>query len=336
MLKKLNRWQVSGVVGLLLSAAIAQAQPAQRLERLRIGYAAIASTQAGLVVIKDAGIFEKHGFAVQLIFAGSGGTAILSLLAGELPIVQSTGVEVVHSVLAGSDAAVIAGVMNHNIFHLITSKEITRPEQLKGKRAAVSRFGTVSDFSLRQALKHLGVDPEREITILQLGTEPNRFAAMQAGSVQATVVTPPLTLNARKVGFNTLADLQALGVEFQHTSLSSTRSYMKKNPETVRRFMRAFVTGIHYIKTHRPETLRSLAKFLRMDDREILEETYDQFLLKLVPQKPYPTLKGIQAILDDVATRNPKARDARPEQFVDLQWVRELDESGYIDRLYRP
>lgn len=331
----LRELQVLGVVGLLLSAAMAQAQPAQRLERLRIGYAAIAATQAELAVIKDAGIFEKHGLTVQLIFA-VGGTAIQALLAGELPIVQSTGVEVIHSVLAGSDAAVIAGVMNHNIFQLITSKEITRPEQLKGKRAAVSRFGTASDFSLRQVLKRLGVDPEREITILQLGTEPNRFAAMQSDSVQATVITPPLTLNARKMGFNTLADLQSLGVEFQLTSLSSTRSYMKKNPETVRRFMRAFVTGIHYIKTHRPETLRSMAKFLRIDDREILEETYNQLFLKLLPQKPYPTLKGIQANLDDVATRNPKARDVRPEQFADLQWVRELDESGYIDRLYRP
>jgi LysM repeat protein len=126
-----------------------------------------------------------------------------------------------------------------------------------------------------------------------------------------------------------------LGLEYQHTGIATTRSLIKSKPELVRDFMRAYVEGIHYAKTHRGETLEILAKYLRTDDKEILEDTYDSIALNLVPEKPYPTLKGIQIILRELGIKDPNARSAKPEQFVDLTFIKELDSSGFIDRLYK-
>jgi NitT/TauT family transport system substrate-binding protein len=149
------------------------------------------------------------------------------------------------------------------------------------------------------------------------------------------MLSAPTTLRAKKLGYPMLADLQMLGLEYQHTGIATTRSLIKSKPEFVRDFMRAYVEGIHYAKTHRRETLEILAKYLRTDDKDILDDTYDSIALNLVPEKPYPTLKGIQIILRELGTKDPNARLAKPEQFVDLTFVKELDSSGFIDRLYK-
>jgi nucleoid-associated protein YgaU len=132
-----------------------------------------------------------------------------------------------------------------------------------------------------------------------------------------------------------LADLQMLGLEYQHTSVATTRSLLKSKPELARDFMRAYIEGIHYAKTHRRETVEVLAKYLRTDDKEILDDTYESIVQTLVPEKPYPTLKGVQIILREFGAKDPAARSAKPEQFVDASIVRDLDGAGFIDRLYK-
>jgi LysM repeat protein len=149
------------------------------------------------------------------------------------------------------------------------------------------------------------------------------------------MLSAPTTLRAKKMGYPMLADLQMLGLEYQHTGIATTKSLIKSKPELVRDFMRAYVEGIHYAKTHRGETLEILAKYLRTDDKEILDDTYDSIAVNLVPEKPYPTLKGIQIILRELGIKDPNARSAKPEQFVDLTFIKELDSSGFIDRLYK-
>jgi LysM repeat protein len=162
------------------------------------------------------------------------------------------------------------------------------------------------------------------------------LAALEAGKLQGAMLSPPTTLRAKKAGFPVLADLQMLGLEYQHTGIATTRSLIKSKPELVRDFMRAYVEGIHYAKTHRKESLEILAKYLRTDDKDVLEETYETIMVTLVPEKPYPTLKGMQIMLREMGAKDPVARSAKPEQFVDLTFVKELDSSGFIDRLYKP
>jgi LysM repeat protein len=229
----------------------------------------------------------------------------------------------------------IAGVVNTLIFQLYTDKTISRPDQLKGKAVGVTRFGSSTDFAMRYALEKYGLEPNKDVTILQLGNVPALLSALEGGKLQAAMLSPPTTLRAKKAGFPVLADLQMLGLEYQHTGVATTRALIKSKPDLVRDFMRAYVEGIHYAKTHRKESLDILAKYLRTDDKEVLEETYESIMLTLVPEKPYPTLKGIQIMLREMGARDATARAARPEQFVDLTFVKELDASGYVDRLYK-
>jgi NitT/TauT family transport system substrate-binding protein len=245
------------------------------------------------------------------------------------------GAAIMQSNLRGADTVMIAGVVNTLTFQLYTDKSMSRPDHFKGKTVGVTRFGSSTDFAMRYALEKYGLDANKDVTILQLGNVPALLSALEAGKIQGAMLSAPTTLRAKKLGYPMLADLQMLGLEYQHTGIATTRSLIKSKPELVRDFMRAYVEGIHYAKTHRGETLEILAKYLRTDDREILDDTYDSIALNLVPEKPYPTLKGIQIILRELGIKDPNARSAKPEQFVDLTFIKELDSSGFIDRLYK-
>ena len=171
--------------------------------------------------------------------------------------------------------------------------------------------------------------------ILEIGTQPERFAALEAGRIQGVMLEVPQSLKAKKLGFRSLANLKMLGMQYQHTGLATTRALIKSQPDLIRNAMKAYVEGIHYYKTHRQESLTILAKYLKTNNAEALKQIYENIGLALVPAKPYPTLKGIDAILREIGGSDPKARTAPPEQFVDLTFVKELDNSGFIDRLYR-
>ena len=173
------------------------------------------------------------------------------------------------------------------------------------------------------------------MTILEIGSQPARFAALEAGKIQGAMVAVPLTLKAKALGFHALADLQMLGLEYQHTGLATTQGLIKSRPDLVRNVMKAYVEGIHYYKTQRAESLAILGKYLKTSDTDVLMEVYKNIGLKLTPEKPYPTLRGIEVILREIAARNPKTKSARPEEFMDLTFVKELDSSGFIDRLYK-
>jgi LysM repeat protein/septum formation topological specificity factor MinE len=229
----------------------------------------------------------------------------------------------------------VTGYLNTLDYQFIVDKAITRPEQLKGKAVAVSQPGSSSDFAMRYALDKYGLEAGKDVTLVEIGSQPARFAALQSGKIQGVMIAVPLTLTAKKMGFNMLADLQMLGLEYQYTAMATTRDMIKSRPDLVRSVVRASVEAIHYLKTHRKESIDILRKYMKTDDTEALAETYEAIALNLVPERPYPTLRGIQIILQELAPKDPKAKAARPEQFVDMSFVKELDGSGFIDRLYK-
>jgi NitT/TauT family transport system substrate-binding protein len=305
------------------------------LQKVNVAYSSISGNNAPLWVTVDRGFFRKYGLEVQPVLIESGTTAAQSLVSGEVSFAHMAGAAVMQSNLRGADTVMIAGVVNTLIFQLYTDKNISRPDQLKGKTVGVTRFGSSTDFAMRYALEKYGLEPNKDVTILQLGNVPALLSALEGGKLQAAMLSMPTTLRAKKAGFPVLADLQMLGLEYQHTGLATTRALIKSKPDLVRDFMRAYVEGIHYAKTHRKETLDILAKYLRTDDKDILEETYESIMVTLVPEKPYPTLKGIQIMLREMGAKDAAARTARPEQFVELAFVKELDTSGFVDRLYK-
>jgi NitT/TauT family transport system substrate-binding protein len=320
---------------LLLLSPVAVNAAAGPLEKIRIAYTGISGSQLPTWVAYEHGFFRKYGLDVQLIFVEGGSLGVQTLVSGDVTAAAVAGASVVQSNLQNSGLVMIAGFLNTMDYQLIVSKEITRPDQLKGKTLAVSRFGSSSDFATRYAIDRYGLSPEKDVTIVQIGSQPARFAALETGKIHGAMVSIPLTVKARKMGLNALADLQMLGLEYQHTGLAVTQSLIKSKPELVRNITKAFVEAIHYLKTHRKESLSVLQKYLKTDDLEALEETYDAIGMTLIPERPYPTLKGIQVMLREMGAKDPKAAAAKPEQFVDLTFVRELDKSGFIDRLYK-
>jgi len=323
------------IAGFATLGRAAEATAPQSLKKVVIAYSGISPSQAPAWVAHEAGIFRKYGLDVQLIFVESGSRTVQTLISGDVVAAQVAGPSVIQSNLQGSGVVLIAGILNTMDYKFIVSRDITRPDQLKGKTVAVSRIGSSSDFATRYALEKYGLVPDKDVSILQIGSQPARFSALETGNIHGVMIAIPLTAKAAKMGYNTLADLQMLGLEYQHTGLAVTQNVIKTQPELVRNVLKAFVEAIHYIKTHRKEAIAILGKYLKTDDPEALVEAYESVGQALIPEKPYPTIKGIQIILREMGIKDQSARAARPEQFVDMSFIKELDSSGFIDQLYK-
>ncbi|MBI4526643.1 MAG: ABC transporter substrate-binding protein [Deltaproteobacteria bacterium] len=301
--------------------------------KLRVGYSVITAGPSILWVTKETGIFTRHGLDVELLYIS---TTLLSqaMLSGAVEIGGVSGVPAVTSNLEGSDLVIFASVSSTgSLAYLVAAKEITRPEQLEGKRIGVTRLGSNSHFVLRLALKELGIS-EKKISILQLESSANMLVALQSGKIDAFPTTVEYRAAAQSLGFNVLVDLRKLGIKMLSGDLFARRPFIQKNEEIVRRFLRAIVEGIHYYKTHKHRSMEIMAKYMRAKDSKMLGVGYD-FYAQAYVSRPYPNVQGIRLALEDLSQRNPKAREATTEQFFESGLVKELDESGFIDRLYK-
>jgi NitT/TauT family transport system substrate-binding protein len=305
------------------------------LEKVTIAYSSLSGNMAPLWITHDRGFFRKHGLDVQIVFIESGTTTVQSLISKNVAFAQMAGAGVIQSRLRGADVVMIAGVINTLTFKFYVDKNIKQPDQLKGKTLAVTRFGSSTDFALRYALDRYALAPEKDVAIVEAGNMPTIVASLETGKIQGAMLSAPFTLRAKNMGFPLMADLQMLGLEYQHTGLATSQALIKSRPDLVQSVMKAYVEGIHYYKTHRAESLAVLARYLKTSDPDILTEVYEDVGLKLTAEKPYPTLRGIGVMLRELAATNPKIKSARPEEFVDLTFIKELDSSGFIDRLYK-
>lgn len=319
----------------LITVLLFAASPSARaqLTKISIGYSAISGDALPAWVAKDTGIFEKNGLDVQPVFFTGGTTAIMALVSADTPIAQLAGPAVVNSVMAGSDATIIAGGVTSLNYYLQSRADIKTPEQLKGGSVAISRFGSSSDFIARYALTKIGLTPGKDVTIVQIGSTTARVDAVIAGRVQATVVNPPASIIAQKRGMNTLADLPKLGLIYQHTAAATTRKYIRENRDIVRRYVKSQIEAVHRIYTDKESSIRALGRFIgRSVDRDVLEKTWENLLNEAVlPKKQYPSVEGLKTIL----ASEPKAKSHNPEDYFDASFVREFDQSGYTDSLYK-
>jgi len=322
-------------ISVLPVSARAADKSAPAPERVRIVYAGLSGNQAPGWAAHDSGFFRKQGLDAELVNIVGGALSVKSLLSGDVPFAQVSGLPTLESSLQGSGIVIIAGLLNTMNYQFIVGKEIKRPDQLKGKTVAVSRKGSSSDFASRYALDRFGLIPGKDVTLIEIGNQPDRLSALASSKIQGVMLEVPLTLKAKQMGFPVLIDLQTLGLEYQATVLATTQATIKSRPDLVRKVLTAYVEGIHYFKTNRTEALRILQRRLMTNDAEALRETYEGIGLALIPEKPYPTMRGIQTMLRELSETNPKARTARAEQFVNTTFLRELDSSGFIDRLYQ-
>jgi len=255
-----------------------------------------------------------------LIYIPGGSVAMQALLGKSLDLTLAGGTQLVYAQLKGADLRMIGGLNNRLPFVLMAREGITSAEQLRGKKIGISRFGSNTDFVVKLAATQLGLNPKRDIQVIQVGGQETRMVAMKTGAIDATVFGPELVLVGRKFGFNPLLDFVAKGIEYQHAGVAARTDYLKSQADVIRRFMRAYVESIHYYLGHREEAIRKTMQLLKLDDRQIGEIGFD-IRLKTLPADGKPTVKGIQLCLDDAAEDDPKAKTISAQSLIDLNFL---------------
>ena len=322
------------IAGLLdLHAPSMLAAQAKPLVKVVAGYGSTDGAIAPLWFAKETKLFEKHGLDVELVGMGTGSVSLRALIAKDLQISSLSGSGLVQAALQGADTVLIAALINGFVFKVFGAPEITSPAQLKGKKLGVSRYGATSDFAVRLALKKWGLNPERDVSILQIGTTQDTVRAMQTKMLDAGVLSGTSSLIARKAGFRELGDLAELGLHYPMAPIGTTKSYLQKNETVVKEFMLAYIEAIHDFKRNKEAALAVLKKYTRNDDREVLEDSYNNSASKYLAL-PVPTIEGIRTILTELSSTVPAAKNADPEQFVSYKIAREIEASGFIKRLY--
>jgi NitT/TauT family transport system substrate-binding protein len=328
--------------GLLLSsillALISLARPADAqapLEKIRLAYSAIGGSQASFWIPYEAGIFRKHGLDVELLYVAGGGRAGQVVQSGEVPIGVFTGGAVINANLAGGDLVVIASSMNVMTFVVMARPEIKRPEDLKGKKIGVSRFGSATDFGLRYVEEQWPIKRQRDFAVIQVGGVTDVYNALRAGALDAAVINAELAILARREGFRELADIAKMGINFPTSSVITTRSFIKRNENTVRKFIRGFVEGVHFAKTQRGPAIKIMQKYLRSSDAAMFDELYEMYVVRNIPRIPRPSPESLKTVLDQMVETDPRVANLKPEQFIDARFFQELDKEGFIQKLWK-
>jgi len=297
----------------ICSAAFSQGKPEK--ERIRIGYAARAVIHSIPYLTNEAGFFREEGLQVEVVRT-AGSVAPMALISGDVDFT------IMSSFLMTRYASMF----------FVSRPETAGAKELRGKIVGLQRPGDAYEKSARFAVRHLGLDPDKDVKFLFLGSNEVMWTALQTGKVAATMITPPATVFARKAGMNFLVNLSDLKIEYQGATLATRRSLIRDNPNLTRRVLRAVVRGIHFFKTRREETYRILAKFLGTNDRDALEDSWNY--AADMPAKPYAVETAVQAVLSHLAEREPRYAQHRAAEFIDPGPLSEIDRSGFIDRLY--
>jgi NitT/TauT family transport system substrate-binding protein len=316
-----------------LIVALFPSGSAQSQEKIRVGLGSI-SLQSGLVHIgKERGLFAKYGLTTESIYIPGGSTNVQVLVSGSLDLSQLSGAPGVGANLEGADLLYVVGLLDKLNYQLITRPEIKSIEQLKGKKFAVSRFGSSADFGMRAMLKRVGVDPVKEANILQVGDEPTRIAAITSGNVDGTVVNAPFASEAERLKLNVLADSVKMNVPFFNTGLLGSKRYLEKQDAKVMNFLRAYLESIKVLKTERDYAVKALARFTRVQNLKAIQEGYDYFVNQL-PNVPYPSAEAMQAVVAQIAETNPKARGIDAKTYVSDRYLRRLEDEGFVKKLW--
>jgi NitT/TauT family transport system substrate-binding protein len=316
------------ILTLVLAAVPGRAQ--EKLDKIRVARASDSATEAALWFTKEGGFFEKHGISAELIRFQGSSLVVSTMLAGEIAVSQIGAAAVVDADLAGGDLTNIATIIRNFVFYIFSRPEIERMADLKGKAMGTSRYGAISDFAARFALTKSGLQPEKDVAILQTGGPSESVAALNANRIQAVALTAPATIRARKLGLRPLLDISKIEANFPFNGIVVRKSFLKNNGDLMRRFMMAYIEGVALAKKDAAFAKKVMAKYFKSDDREILDESYDWIVKQNFTLPPYPAVPGLATILNSVAARNPKAKSMKPEDFVDMAIVQELDKSGFI------
>ena len=305
------------------------ANPVQARERVNVVYASISGLFLASWVAQEGGYFAKEDLDVNLVYIQSATIAIQAMLAGEAPIVLAGGEPVIESGLKGGDAIFIGGISIVPAVHFMALPEIKTVQDLKGKSVGVTRFGSSTDYAMRQVLRKNGLEPVKDVTVLQIaGGHRGLATALLNRSISAATIAPPNSLRAEKGGAKLLLDMAKSGIYFPYSTIASTRAFVKNRRPVAVGFMKAYSEGIKRMNADKPFSIGVIKKYMREEEPEILDTIY-KYGVEFITRIPEPNKEGVAEVLRQ--SSDPKAKTATPESFMDESVVRELLQKG----LYR-
>jgi NitT/TauT family transport system substrate-binding protein len=301
-------------------------------ERLRIAWAGGASS-APIWILQEKGLMKKQGVHAEIIRVGASTMALQAMLAGELDVIGTSVTTLVTSRLAGADVVMVLAIVPTFPAHIVSAKSVTDIRQLKGKVGGVGRPGTTTEIGMRLALTRLGLDPNTDVKLVPVGNTADALAALSKGVVQFSILVEPFVREAEKLGYKSLIDIGSLNIPFHWNGVLTRQTIAQSKGALIGKFARGMVEAIHIYKTDKESTLKIIGKYTQITDPDSLERTYQAYI-KILPEVPLPAPEGVKTFLDYMATSRPEAAKADAKSFVDLNFVQEVQASGFIRQLY--
>ncbi len=324
--------QITAIAAALLAVCFS-AEFAAAKDRLAVGYTSASGVFAGLWIAHEARLFDKYNIDSHLVLIASGSLMVQAMLGGDLPISAAAGSASVDASLAGADMTMFGALVRVPAFYIMALPDIKSIDDLRGKSVGVTRFGSSTDFTMRYVLRKQGLEPGRDVTLIQTGDLFAAAAMLRTRAIVAAPFSSPTNLRAEEAGARVLMNMGKAGVYFPHDAFMARRAFLNANEDLVRRFLKAYSEAVYKLTADPEGSKRAIKKYVRVEDAKTLDAVY-QYAVDYIDKVPYNTREGIQEVLNLTAARNPKAKDAKPESFYDDRFVKELEASGFYKQLW--
>ena len=317
---------------LLLLLATSDGESAE-LTRIRTGYPSPSASFSPLFVAQEAGLFAKQGLGSELLYLQ--GVQITQVHVAKQVDFTVTGSPLpLQASVEGADLILVASSIDKFIYKLIVDPSIAAPADLRGKTIGITRFGSLPDVATRLVLKKWGMNADKDVKLIQVGRMTDMVVALAGKRIDAGVISDPTSFQAEQIGMKRLLDMADIDVDFANVAVVVGRAYAKSHRDVVLRFLKAYVEGTKRFLTDRELGIKALRKYTGIEDKEILSKTYDLFAPKYIKKNPTLSPKGVENALAMIADRNPKAKNRRAEEFIDMSLMDELEKTGFMKTVW--
>ncbi|MGE5305806.1 MAG: ABC transporter substrate-binding protein [Alphaproteobacteria bacterium] len=322
------------IAGGLLFTILLLSGSASSQEKLRLAHSALESSNAVWYVAQDRGFYKRNGLDVDLLFIPSTTTSVSSLVAGDVQMANASGGGVASAAVAGADLVVVACYLNSLPYELVVNDSIKSADDLRGKTIGISRLGSASDVAARALIKGLGLEPDKQVAVMQIGGPTERAAAFRAGRIVGFPSPPGMVHLAKGMPLRILISAISFQkpFDFPYICAATTKSYLSRQRETVKKVLMAHIEAVQFFKTHKEKSKKIISKYSRITNEAYLEDAYTASA-KLYDRVPLVTRAGVETQIKEAVGRKPGAQ-LRFEDMADDSIVRELEKNGFIDKVY--
>ena len=302
-------------------------------QTLKVPYVSLSPTAGPLWIAYEAGFFKKNNLSAELLYIPGGSVIIQSIMSGDVKIANMAPPSAIGAWAKGADLTLIASGVDQLLETVVTGPGIKSPADLKNKKIGVSRYGSLTDMALREALRHYKLTPDKDVTILQTGGEATRFAALTTGAIDGAMLSGDKKVQAEKMGFHVTIDLSQLPIYYPVNGVVASKKFVGGNPDMAKNFLKSWIEGIKAFKTDKELTLKVLAKYLKINDRDVLEKSYEIYR-PVYKKVPYGDKRAVSFALEQMSKELPEAAKLNADDFIDNRIISELEKSGFIDQIY--